>query len=181
MCIELVMPSNHLIFCHPLLLLPSISPSIRIFSNELALCIRWPKYWSFSFKISPSNEYSGLIAFRTLVWSPCCLRNSQESYPSPQFESIHFSGLSLLYGPAFTSVHDYWKSMGLCLSWWIPEVTTAPRESRKPSPGRSVLCVWCFTDFSRGHVSIDNVAFVQHRGPSSVSGKNLLFSKFNSF
>ena len=59
-----VMPSNHLIFCHPLLLLPSIFPSIRVFSNESVLCIRWPKYWSFSFSISPSNEYSGLISFR---------------------------------------------------------------------------------------------------------------------
>ena len=65
MPIELMMPSNHLILCHPLLLLPSIFPSIRVFSNELALLIRWPKYWSFSFSISPSNEYSGLISFRT--------------------------------------------------------------------------------------------------------------------
>ena len=64
MSIESVMPSNHLIPCHPLLLLPSIFPSIRVFSNEPALCIRWPKYWSFSFNISPSNEYSGLISYR---------------------------------------------------------------------------------------------------------------------
>ena len=64
MSVELVMPSNHLILCHPLLLLPSIFPRIRVFSNELALCIRWQKYWSFSFSISPSNEYSGLISFR---------------------------------------------------------------------------------------------------------------------
>ena len=64
MSIELVMPSNHLILCHPFLLLPSIFPSIRVFSNELALCIRWPKYWSLSFSISPSNEYSGLISLR---------------------------------------------------------------------------------------------------------------------
>ena len=64
MCIELVMPSNHLILCRPLLLLPSIFPSIRVFSNESALLIRWPKYWSFSFSISPSNEYLGLISFR---------------------------------------------------------------------------------------------------------------------
>ena len=62
--IESVMPSSHLILCHPLLLLPSIFPSIRVFSSESALCIRWPKYWSFSFNISPSNEYSGLISFR---------------------------------------------------------------------------------------------------------------------
>ena len=64
MSIELVMPSNHLILWHPLLLLPSIFLSVRVFSNELALCIRWPKYWSFSFSISPSNEHSGLISFR---------------------------------------------------------------------------------------------------------------------
>ena len=65
MSIESVMPSNHLILCHPFLLLPSIFPSIRVFSNELVLCIRWPKYWTFSFSVSPSNEYSGLISFRT--------------------------------------------------------------------------------------------------------------------
>ena len=64
MSIESVMPSNHLILCRPLLLLPSILPSIRVFSNQLVLCIRWPKYWSFSFSINPSNEYSGLIFFR---------------------------------------------------------------------------------------------------------------------
>ena len=64
MSIKSVMPSNHLILCCPLLLLPSIFPSIRVFSNESVLCIRWPKYWSFSFTISPSNEYSGMISFR---------------------------------------------------------------------------------------------------------------------
>ena len=64
MSIESMMPSNHLIFCHPLLLLPSIFPSIKVFSNESALCIRWTKYWSLSFNISPSNEHSGLISFR---------------------------------------------------------------------------------------------------------------------
>ena len=70
MSIESVMPSNHLILCHPLLLLPSIFPSMRVFSKESVLCIRWPKYWSFSFSISPSNEYSGLISCRMdwLVW-----------------------------------------------------------------------------------------------------------------
>ena len=64
MAIKSVIPSNHLILCHPLLLLPSTFPSIRVFSNESVLCMRWPKYWSFSFSISPSNEYSGLISFR---------------------------------------------------------------------------------------------------------------------
>ena len=67
MSIKFVMPSNHLILCHPLLLLPSIFPSIRVFSNESVLRIRWPKYWSFSFSISPSDKYSGLISFR-MIW-----------------------------------------------------------------------------------------------------------------
>ena len=79
--------SNHLILCH--LLLPSIFPSIRVFSNESTLRIRWPKYWSFSFSISPSNEYSVLISFG-LVWS-CCARDSQESSPASQFKSIDSS------------------------------------------------------------------------------------------
>ena len=98
MSIESVMPSNHLILCHPLFLLPAIFPSIRVFSNESILHIRWPKCWSFSF--SPSNEYSGLISFRIrLVWSPCSPRDSQESSPTPQFKSINSSALSFLYGP----------------------------------------------------------------------------------
>ena len=92
MSIESVMPSSHLILCHPLLLLPSIFPSIRIFSNESALHIRGPKYWSFNFNISPSNEHPGLISFRMdwldLLESP---RDSQESYPTPQFKSINSS------------------------------------------------------------------------------------------
>ena len=67
MSIESVMPSNHLLLCRPLLLLPSIFPNIRLFSNESALCLRWPKYWSFSFNISPSNEHPGLISFRTAI------------------------------------------------------------------------------------------------------------------
>ena len=108
--IKLVMPSDHLILFCPLFLLPSIFPSIRVFSNELALHVRWPKYWSFS--ISLSNEYSELISFGIdwLVWSPCCLRNSQESSSAPQFKSISSSVLGLLYGPTLTSTHDYWKN-----------------------------------------------------------------------
>ena len=74
MSIELVIPSNHLILCHPLLLLPSIFLSIRVFSNESVLHIRWPKYWSFRFNISPSNEHSGLISFR-MDWLDCCITN----------------------------------------------------------------------------------------------------------
>ena len=111
MFIEMVILSNHCILCCPLLLLPSISPNIRVFSNELALCIRWLKYGCFSFSISPSNEYSGLISFRIwLVWPPCSPRDSQESSPVLQLESINASVLSLLHGPALTSVHDYWEN-----------------------------------------------------------------------
>ena len=85
--------------------------SIRVFSNESALCIRWPKYWSFSFSISPSNEYSGLIFFR-IDWfdPPCSPRDSQESSPTPQFKSINSLVLSFLYGLTLTSIHDYWKN-----------------------------------------------------------------------
>ena len=125
--IETMMPSNHFILCHPLLLLPSIFPSIsfsqywkKLISNELILRIRWPKYWSFSFSISPSNEYSGLISFR-IDWL-ISLQSKElfkESPPAPQFESINSSTLSLLYGPILTSTHDYWKNysfdyMDLC-------------------------------------------------------------------
>ena len=97
MCTESVMPSNHLILCYPLLLLPSVFPRIRVFSSESALCNRCPKYWSFS--ISPSNEYSGLISFRV---DPCNPRVSQESSPVPQFKSISSLALSLLYGITLT-------------------------------------------------------------------------------
>ena len=108
MSFESVMPSNQLILYHPLLLPPSIFPSIRVFSNESVLRIRWPEYWSFSFSISPSNEYSGLISFKMgLVGSPCSPRNSQKSSPTPQFKSISSSVLSFLYSPTLTSIHDY--------------------------------------------------------------------------
>ena len=118
MSVELVMLSSYLILCCPLLLLPSIFPSIRIFSNESTLRIRGSKYWSFSFNISPSNEHSGLISFvkgdqldqGDLVGSPCCPRDSQEFSPTPQFKSINSLTLSFLYSPAFTSLHNYWKN-----------------------------------------------------------------------
>ena len=81
-----------------------------VFSSEVALCIRWLKYWSFSFSISPSNEYSGLSSFRIdwLTWS-CCARDSQESSPTSLFKSINSLALSLLYSPTLRSIHDYWK------------------------------------------------------------------------
>ena len=96
MSIKSVMPPNHLILCHLLLFLPSIFPSIRVFSNESALCIRWAKYWSFSFSISPSNEFLGLIS------PPCSPRDSQESFPTPQFKNINSLVLSFVYSPTLT-------------------------------------------------------------------------------
>jgi len=102
-----MMPSNHLILFCPLLLLPSIFPSIRVFSNELALRIRWPKYWSFSFSISPSNEYSGLISFRIDLFALLAVQGTLKSSPTPQFKSVNSLVFSLLYGPTFTPVHDY--------------------------------------------------------------------------
>ena len=105
------MPLNHLILCRPLLLLPSIFPSIRVFSNELALRIRWPKYWSFCFNMSPSNEHSGLIFFRMDWLDHLAVQgNSQESFPTPQFKSINSSALSFLYSPTLSSIHDHWKN-----------------------------------------------------------------------
>ena len=89
---------------------PSIFPSITVLSNESVLHIRWPKYWSFSFSIRPSNEYSGLISFHGLVGSPRSARDSQEFSPTPQFKSISSSALSFLYTPTLTSIHDYWKN-----------------------------------------------------------------------
>ena len=110
MSIQSVMPSNQLILRRPLLLLPSIFPSMKVFSNESALCIRWPKYWSFSFSISPSNEYSGLISFRMDWLDLLEVQGSQESSATPLFKSINSSVLSFLHSPTLTSIHDYWKN-----------------------------------------------------------------------
>ena len=112
MSIKSVMASNHLILCRPLLLLPSIFPSIRVFPKESVLCIRWPKDLSFSFSISPFNEHPRLIDLLQdgLVGSPCSPRDSQVSFPTPQYKSISSLVLSFLYSPTLTSKHDYWKN-----------------------------------------------------------------------
>ena len=112
MFVESVMPSSHLILCRPLLLVPPIPHNIRVFSNESTLRMRWPKYWSFSFSISPSSEHPGLISF-ILFGSPCSPRDSQESFPTPQFKSINSSVLSLLHSPTLTSIHDHRKNHSL--------------------------------------------------------------------
>ena len=100
MSIELVMPSDHLILCRPLLLLPSIFPSITVFSNELLLCIRWPKYWTFSFSISPSNDYSGLISFRMDWFDLLAVQGTLRS-----LLQCHSSKASILWRSAFFPVH----------------------------------------------------------------------------
>ena len=110
--IESVMPSNHLILCHPLLLLPSILPSITVFANE-SVHSRWPKYWSFSFSISPSKEYSELISFRMDWLDLLAVQGTLESSPTPQFKSIHSSALSFLHSPTLTFIHDHWKNHSL--------------------------------------------------------------------
>ena len=110
MSINSVMLSNHLILCQPLLLLPVIFPSIRVFSNVSVLHIRWPKCWSFSFSISPSNEYSGLISFRIDLLDLLAIQGTLKSSPTPQYKSIGSSALSFLYGSVLTSIHDYWKN-----------------------------------------------------------------------
>ena len=107
--IESVMPSSHLILCRPLLLLPPIPPSVRVFSNESTLLMRWPKYWSFSFSISPSNEHPGLISFR-MDWLDLL---AVQGSPTPQFKSINSSALSFLHSPTLTSIHDHWQNHSL--------------------------------------------------------------------
>ena len=125
MSIESVMPSNHHILCRPLLLLLSIFPRIRVFSNESVFHIRWPKYWSFNFSISPSNEYSGLISFRIDWFDLHAVQGTlKDSSPVSQFKSINSSALSLLYGPTLTPVQDYRKNhsfdyMDLYWQWWL--------------------------------------------------------------
>ena len=112
--IESVMPSNHIILCHPLLLLPSIFPSIRVFLNEPVLCIMWPKYWSISFSISPCNEYSGLISFRMDWLDLLAVQGSLKSllqHHSSKASILQHSAFFIV--PTLTSIHDYWKTIAL--------------------------------------------------------------------
>ena len=110
MSIESVMPSNHLILCRPLPLLPSILPSIRVPSNESALHIRWPKNWRFSFSISPSNEYSGLISLGLISLISLQSKRLSRVFSNSTVQKHQFSVLSFLYGPTLTSICDYWKN-----------------------------------------------------------------------
>ena len=121
MSIESVMPSNHLIFYCPPLLLPAIFPSIRVFSSESVLCSRWPKYWSFSFSINPSNEYSGLISFRMGWLELLAVQGTQESSPTPQFKSINSSVLSFLYQLNILSCFIHLQKQS-----WRPDMSSFP-------------------------------------------------------
>ena len=109
-------------FCCLLLLLSSIFPSIRVFSNESALHIRWLKYWSFGFNISSSNEHSGLISFRRDRLDLLAVEETQESSPTAQFKSIHSSVLSFLYSPTVTPIYDYWKTIALTRQNFVGKV-----------------------------------------------------------
>ena len=120
-----LMPSNHLFLCHPILILPSIFLSIQVFPNELVFPIWWPKYWSFSFSISPSSEYSGLISFRTNWFDLLAVQGILESLLQHHSLKASILRISLLYGPTLTAVHNYWKNhsldnMNLC---WQSDVS----------------------------------------------------------
>jgi len=113
MSIELVMPSNHLTLYCPLLLLPSTFPSIQVFSNESAVCIKWPKYWSFSFNISPSNEHPGLIPLGWTGWISLQSKGLSRVFFNTTVQKHQFLGVSFLYSPTLTSTHDHWKNHSL--------------------------------------------------------------------
>ena len=110
MSIETVMPSTYLVICRPLFLLPSVFPSIRLFSNESVLLIRWPKYWSFSFSISPSSEYSGLISFRIDWFDLLTIQGTLQSLLQQHSSKASILQLSAFFMVQFTSIHDYWKN-----------------------------------------------------------------------
>ena len=109
MSIELVMPSKHVILCRPLLLLPSIFPNIRVFSNESVLCIRWPKYWSFGFSISLFNEHTGLISFRMDWLDLLAVQGTLKSLLQHHNSKASVLWCSALFTSTLTSIHDYWK------------------------------------------------------------------------
>ena len=113
MSIESVMPSSSLILCHPLFLLPPIPPSIRVFSNGSTLCMRWPKYWSFRFSISPSKEHPGLISLGWTGWISLQFKGLSRAFSKTTVQKHHSSALSFLDSPTLTSIHDYWKNHSL--------------------------------------------------------------------
>ena len=138
MSIELAMPSNHLILCHPLLLLPSIFPSIRVFSNESALHIRWPKYWSFSFSISPSNEYSGLISLRMYWLDLLAVQGTLKSLLQHHSSKASVLQRYPLYSPTLTSIHDYEQYCKLAVDKQGFQILQVSSASASPFPSPSL-------------------------------------------
>ena len=172
MSIKSVMPYSHLILCRPLLLLPSISPSIRVFSNKSVVHIRWPKDWSFTFNISPSNEYSGLISFR-MDWMDLLAVQGTLKSLLQHFKSINSLALSFLYSPTLTSMHDYWKNlsfdyMDFC---WQSDVFGF------------YYTVWvCHSFFSKEQASFNFVAAVTiHRDFGAQEKKYCLYVQFKPY
>ena len=154
MSLEAVMPSNYLFLCHHLLLPPSLFPSIRVFSSESALHIRWLKYWSFSLSTSPSNEYSGLLPLELMVGSPCIPRESQVSSPISQFESIKkLSGLASRKGSQ--RVRQDWTAQHKHMGRWILPWSTDPYMQKAPdfvndsswAEGVSIIATMCLHGF----------------------------------
>ena len=123
MSIESVMQFNHLILYHPLLL-PSVFPSSRVFSSESVLHIRWPKYWNFSFSLSPSMNIQDWFPLGRTDWISLQSKGLSESSPTPQFKSSNSSVLSFLYSPALTSIHNYWKNHSVGSPEAIPQILT---------------------------------------------------------
>ena len=141
------MPSNHLILCHSLILLLSIFLSIRVFSNESALCIMWPKFWTLSISISPSNEYSGLISFRIDWFDLLAVRGTLKSLlQHHNLKGSILQGLAFFYGPTLISIHDYWKNhifdcMDLCWQSSVFVIAFLPRS-------KHLLISWLQTPFA---------------------------------
>ena len=148
MSIESVMPSNNLILCHHLLLLPSIFPSVGVFSNESGHCIRWPKYWSFSFSISPSSEYSGLISFSIDWFYLFAVQGTLNSLLQHTVQSINSSVCTLLYGLTLISIHDFWKNQSFDYTFWAFWYTVCHNSpSRKQLSFNFVVGVNICSDF----------------------------------
>ena len=124
MSIQSVTSSNHLFLHRPLFLLPPIPPSIRVFSNESALLMRWPKYWSFSFSIRPSNEHPGPISFRMDWFDLLAVQGTLKSLLQPQFRSINSSALSFLHSPTLTFIHDHRKTIALTRRAFVGKVVS---------------------------------------------------------
>ena len=122
MSIESVMPSTHLILCRSLLLLPPIPHSIRVFSNESTLRMRWPKYWSFSFSIIPTKEIPGLISVRIDWLASLQSKGLSRVFSTPQFKSINSLAFSFLHSPTLTSIHDHWKTIALTRQTFVGKV-----------------------------------------------------------